>query len=1792
MPVPPNKRQKREDYRQAQRENDVPDMPRKKFYRQRAHANPFSDHRLTYPPTPADMDWSSYFPSFPAIEPTPARTKPSPTQLTKDVEVVDIGCGFGGLLVALAPTMPDTLIVGMEIRTQVTEYVEERIRALRAQHADQNLYQNIGCLRANTMKFLPNFFNKGQLSKIFICFPDPHFKHRKHKARIVSTTLNSEYAYVLRPGGIVYTITDVEDLHNWMVQHLEDHPSFRRLTEEEQEADPCVAIMRRETEEGKKVERNKGQKFVAFGTMAFKGRDVILAGIACFIAWGYAVSWLPILRWTVHAFVLGAATALLGTLSLVLLTSRGSAYHERDRSSRPKSIKFAGPEAWRRETTALRLRQTYVKAPLYPDSPKISSALDHLLGLIIRDFVRSWYSNISKNPVFPNEVDRTTRYALATIRDRLFETDLVEVVTSRLVPILTAHFRDSYDAERAVRGRKLNRDVTESEELDLAIAAKYRDGKLHPASSLAYSDTKLLQQDHLRRVVSKVLPNVLLGNVLESRAVSTIICEIVSCAVLLPVMQLLSDPDTWNQLMENYGRSMLQDRSTVRKLRAALDAHATPSPRGSKPVAFPRLAPGDGERRFEKFIRAIRKLNNLSDARRFRSEVVSQLKKDSQKPGQDQVYLRRLEMGKRLLDQRVQQLAASGDRRIAPIPNSILTQTASSKLENASLVEILRDTSGLSVFMEFMDRQRLMPLVQFWLVVDGFRNPLEDDGLEDEQLPSNLTPWNESDRADLAQINQAYLSRSELKVPTTIRQVIQNFLDAGRKATPVQYHQARQAVLKAQSIVLEDMQSRYLQAFKKSDLFYKALASEEASKNISPSQPPLPGPSAIPPLQRASQSYSLKPTPVSKLNPRLNVSSSQVRRGLSATDLGAMHTNGSHSPEPSLSRRQSLDENSSSPLFDDDDFANDPMGDSVQSLDSEIPKNIPDTHVVEAMEEALTNIMEDERPQTAEDLRESLFGKDDGTASLFSDKDNDSARGSLDLQRPPQAGKEVDKPSLASLGLVSASSRIGVFVDDDLFGDEEKFLSDEQDHSHDDENGDVEDEVHEAAPGDLGLAEAITALTNDIDRLIAQDAIIESLTKKAELTNNTAELRILRKSKASLQRELRRKELQRQQYVIQESDSSLYGRASIKIKTIQVGRESDGKEFALYVVEVQRNAGEKMPAATWVVTRRYSEFHELHQKLRHRYPSVRHLDFPRRRMVMKLQSEFLRRRREALEQYLQQLLLLPDVCRSRDLRAFLSQSVITQGEDLMSREDKKDMITRLYDSVTDGMEDILGNIPVLDQLSVAGQNLIAAATSQMSTIPLNINEDAMSAAEAEAELNAFENKELEPFIKPICDIFLELFGLNRGNNWLRGRAVVVVLHQMLGGTIERKVRDNFKLLVQEDAILKYIGLLRDSMWPGGQINRNKKPRTTAEKTRTRREASLMLATLVPDLAASRRLFATLNNSRLNSHLVFTIMDELSYSSPHLLDNIFLAQSSSPHQSSITKADVEAHFATHGTGEITEIKLMNGFGFIEYKDAMDARDVVPDGSDFMGERLTVQFARGSRHREGFAGGHERTAPRPRRTPYRMQITGLPSETSWQDLKDFARQSSLDVVYSETGRDGNGRGFVEFENAADLKTAVEKLDTREFKGQRVTCVADTQPDMPGRDRGGRSRSPTGRRPYGPPGDGYDRRGPPRGYSPPRYRDDYRDRSPRREYYDDRRYRSPPRRGPVEDYPPPRGRYDDPYRRDYGPPPDPYANGRGPYERPGPRDFPPRDGGYAPREGGGYPRDDYRRGGGGYW
>ncbi|KAJ8331480.1 tRNA (guanine-N(7)-)-methyltransferase (tRNA(m7G46)-methyltransferase) [Batrachochytrium dendrobatidis] len=235
--------------------------PQKKYYRQRAHANPFSDHQLEYPVRPEDYNWSKAYPAHFDEDGTPKNSD-------RLVEFADIGCGYGGLLVGLSPIFPDKLMLGMEIRLKVEEFVNKRIQTMRLQNSSKQVneagsYQNISAIRMNAMKFGPNFFQKGQLSKLFFLFPDPHFKKRKHKARIITSSLLGEYAYILRPSGLVYTVTDVKDLHEWMVKHLDEHPLFVRLTDAELEFDPCVPCVMQDTEEGKKVARNSGDKYLA-----------------------------------------------------------------------------------------------------------------------------------------------------------------------------------------------------------------------------------------------------------------------------------------------------------------------------------------------------------------------------------------------------------------------------------------------------------------------------------------------------------------------------------------------------------------------------------------------------------------------------------------------------------------------------------------------------------------------------------------------------------------------------------------------------------------------------------------------------------------------------------------------------------------------------------------------------------------------------------------------------------------------------------------------------------------------------------------------------------------------------------------------------------------------------------------------------------------------------------------------------------------------------------------------------------------------------------------------------------------------------------------------------------------------------------------------------------------------------------------------------------------------------------------------------------------------------------------
>jgi tRNA (guanine-N7-)-methyltransferase len=210
-----------------------------------AHTNPLADKAYDYPLRPELMDWASVFPGAEG----------------RRVRIVDVGCAWGGLIVALAERFRDELVLGLEIRERVVEYTRDRLAKLRLEHPGQ--YGNVAALMCNCMKSMPNYFAQAQLTKLFFTFPDPHFKKCKQRRRIINPALLAEYAYFLADNAVLYTITDVEALHQWMASCLDAHPLFARLTDAELAADPCVELIRTATEEAKKVERNKGMKFPA-----------------------------------------------------------------------------------------------------------------------------------------------------------------------------------------------------------------------------------------------------------------------------------------------------------------------------------------------------------------------------------------------------------------------------------------------------------------------------------------------------------------------------------------------------------------------------------------------------------------------------------------------------------------------------------------------------------------------------------------------------------------------------------------------------------------------------------------------------------------------------------------------------------------------------------------------------------------------------------------------------------------------------------------------------------------------------------------------------------------------------------------------------------------------------------------------------------------------------------------------------------------------------------------------------------------------------------------------------------------------------------------------------------------------------------------------------------------------------------------------------------------------------------------------------------------------------------------
>jgi len=176
------------------------------------------------------------------------------------------------------------------------------------------------------------------------------------------------------------------------------------------------------------------------------------------------------------------------------------------------------------------------------------------LVLIVRDFVLSWYKDISPSPSFPGAVSNTLRHACRAIILRLERVDLAALIVKRVLPIINAHIDNFCESEKALRGVGLERRLTQSEELDLVLASRYaaRGGKrLHAAvDNLSTMLTRPTEEVYLRKLVEKALPHILPSEDSGSRVVHIAAREIVTVSVLVPLMEMFGDPDFWNRTID------------------------------------------------------------------------------------------------------------------------------------------------------------------------------------------------------------------------------------------------------------------------------------------------------------------------------------------------------------------------------------------------------------------------------------------------------------------------------------------------------------------------------------------------------------------------------------------------------------------------------------------------------------------------------------------------------------------------------------------------------------------------------------------------------------------------------------------------------------------------------------------------------------------------------------------------------------------------------------------------------------------------------------------------------------------------------------------------------------------------------------------------------------------------------------------------------------------------------------------------------------------------------------------
>ncbi|QHG14555.1 tRNA (guanosine(46)-N7)-methyltransferase TrmB [Nostoc sp. ATCC 53789] len=141
---------------------------------------------------------------------------------------LDIGCAKGQFLLNMAQIEPNWNYLGLEIR----EPLVKEANKLRSQLALTNLHY-LFCNVNNSLRSLLSLLPPGSLQRVTIQFPDPWFKTRHAKRRVVQPELVAELASYLAVGGVVFVQSDMEFIAVEMRDRFAAHPAYQKVGTEE-----------------------------------------------------------------------------------------------------------------------------------------------------------------------------------------------------------------------------------------------------------------------------------------------------------------------------------------------------------------------------------------------------------------------------------------------------------------------------------------------------------------------------------------------------------------------------------------------------------------------------------------------------------------------------------------------------------------------------------------------------------------------------------------------------------------------------------------------------------------------------------------------------------------------------------------------------------------------------------------------------------------------------------------------------------------------------------------------------------------------------------------------------------------------------------------------------------------------------------------------------------------------------------------------------------------------------------------------------------------------------------------------------------------------------------------------------------------------------------------------------------------------------------------------------------------------------------------------------------------------